>query len=180
MSYIIVGGEVILQGKSGYPGEITIDNELLIYGKSKIIDNDGHIAKISADGRILVDAQSVVIPVGATEAKVTEFKSVGATDYNSYYIIPTGKALYIQILEGGAEVGSLGNRVSLYYQPNGSATGEVLITLPIQVNGNSYIKTINWTCPDLGNGTRRIALRLHRNDGTPTRYIGGEWKGYYL
>ena len=137
MSYVIVGGEVIPQGKSGNLAEVTVDNELLINGKTKLIDIDNHIAKISADGRLLVDAQSVVIPSGAVEAKITTFQSVGTTDYNGYYTIPTGKQLYIQILEGCAEVASLGNRVSLYYQPNGSATGEVLITLPIQVNGLS-------------------------------------------
>lgn len=164
-------------GTSGNLLEINSDNEAK--GIVKLTDIDAHLAKISSDGRLLVDTVSVVIPEGATAIQETDFQSVGTTDYNKYYVIPSGTQLVIQILEGCGEFASLGNRVDLYYQPNGNATGEYRITVAIQVNGASYIKTVNWVCPDLGNGTRRIALRFHRNDGTPKRYIGGEWKGYY-
>ncbi|MFQ3675717.1 MAG: hypothetical protein SNJ64_04160 [Endomicrobiia bacterium] len=151
---------------------------MIINDSLLLIDNDGNIAKITPDGRLKVDTLAA-IPTAKTEVKITINTILSTTTpVNTYYVIPNGVRLTIVSLEGNTSVSAQGSSISLWYQPNGSSVGEIEITLNIQVNGNNYIKNINWTCPDLGNGIRRIALRRQRNDST-ARSVGAEWRGYY-
>lgn len=151
---------------------------LFLEGLMQLMGSSGNIAEVTADGRLKVDMTPVAPPDTTSVLESVNSVLANTTPVDTYYVIPTGEQLIIQTLEGNTSTSAQGSTISLWYQPNGSAAGEIQITLNIQVNGSNYIKSINWTCPALGNGTRRIALRRQRNDST-SRSVGAEWKGYY-
>lgn len=151
---------------------------LFLEGLTQLLGQSGYIAEVTNEGKLKVEATILTTPpAGKTLVVGNAYNAITATT-DTYYVIPNGATLVINYLEGGGVPSTQGSGVGLYYQPNGNATGEVMITVPIISNGVHYQKTIEWTCPSVGDGTRRIALRRIRYDSV-SRFVSAEWRGYY-
>lgn len=127
------------------------------------------------DGRLVVNS-AVSAPPNNTAVNVAEVSSMTGTQ-NSFYTIPNGEQLKIQRFSGGSEVATDGNKVELYWAPNGNTTGIVLVRVGY-VSGSNFEYGLDYNAPELGNGTRAILLRRVRLGGGSAE-IAGFWDGYY-
>lgn len=132
-------------------------------------------ASVDSSGRLQV-AIAATAPPSTTPVVRTLQQSTDTIPVDDNYTITNGKTLQLQSLLAGAELKTTagGSKVELYYDPNGNKTGMTLISA-LYVNGNSFQTDL--TEYYVGNGTRRIVLRIVGIYGTG-REIFGRWKGF--
>jgi hypothetical protein len=163
---------------------ITTDNKLKVeaYQPSgvtnivKIIDGEGngYLTKVDSTGRLLVSTQ-VVVPPNTTPVSVVYYSNVSGT-VDNFYVIPNGVNLRLTRFSAGAEVEqTAGQAIELYYAPNGTTTGIILLDI-IFASGNSDQHDLDDTFA--GNGTRSILIRRRRLSGG-SKLIYGKFGGYY-
>lgn len=141
--------------------------------KVKIWDGT-YNAEVSASGRLKVDIAPASAPPDTTPVSVTQYGAVAGTS-DTFYTIPNGETLYIQLFSGGASPAS-GSSIEIWYDPNGTGVGMTVIDV-IMSNGQSDQHNLNVSY--IGNGTRRILLRRTGLGSANARTIFGRWEGYY-
>ena len=152
-------------------------------GQSVEVDSNGRLiaavrglsgieADVTADGRLLV-SQLQTNPPSTTEIVRSEYISV-ATTYDNLYTITDGSTLVIQSLSAGCAASIEGSVVELWEDPNGDLSVLNYIYV-LFVNGHSDKHEMKKTF--IGDGTRRIVMRLKRLDGG-AKEVQGEWVGY--
>lgn len=112
-------------------------------------------------GEIDLTPAAVPTPVNKTSSSQSSIAAGGSVD--TTYVVTTGKVLTVTIFTGGGAATeatlahSNGQKVELFYDPNGNGTGMTLIDV-IYCNGSSS-KFIESFSTDSGNGTRSVRLR---------------------
>ena len=130
---------------------------------------------INSNGSINVTNVEVAAPVGATDVVVTGFGSVASTSgIDTYYVIPNGTTLSIQLLQAGAESSTGGSAVDLFHDPNGNLSSLTRI-LTLYVTGESTRATVDEQF--VGNGTARMVLRRRGFSGS-AREMFARFKGF--
>jgi len=147
----------------------TIEGQLFL-----LTDTAGHIANITANGRLKVSQEPPTPPSGMTAVIKTEYGNVIGRDDN-VYVIPNGETLVLQRLNGGGEQAKDGSVIELWYDPNGDTTGMTIIDV-IFCNGVSNQHDLNTAY--VGNGIRAIRMRRQRLSGG-SRRLFSRWEGYY-
>lgn len=129
-----------------------------------------------SDGRLLVSA-NVQSPPNKTAVSVLASSSTDSTSgVDEDYVIPTDKTVTIQSFSGGAEAGTGGSKVQLYYATDSNKTSPTLIA-SVYVNGGSASDPVAYTSP-AGTGSNRIFIRRTRFSATSAE-VYGKWNGYY-
>ena len=145
----------------------------IIEGDVVIRDTDGDAATVTA-GRLNA-SPAPVPPSGATATSQGYTGNVSGTD-DQFYTIPVGEQLYIQRFAGGGEFKGDGSKAELYWAPNGTTAGIVLIRVGY-VNGSNFEFNLDYTAPAVGDGTAAILTRRRRLSGG-TKEIAAFWDGF--
>ena len=146
----------------------------IIEGDVVVRDADGNAAGVTTDGRLSVSTAPNP-PTGATTVSQGYTGNVSGTD-NQFYTIPVGEQLYIQRFAGGGEFKGDGSKAELYWAPNGTTAGIVLIRVGY-VNGSNFEFNLDYTAPAVGDGTAAILTRRRRLSGG-TKEIAAFWDGF--
>lgn len=173
---VVTGGVNGSQGVGGLAANAAAvaGNPLLIGGVD--VSNLARRLLTTGDGRLYVSA-AVAPPAAATPVNTAATGSVSGTSDN-VYTIPNAANLVIQRFSGTAEVDtSGGNKIELYWDPNGTGTGMTLIRVAF-CGGNIFEFGLDYKAPLVGDGTRAIRMRRTRLSGGG-KEISGFWDGYY-
>lgn len=137
------------------------------------ITDGTNIAAVSSLGELKIEGLVTAVPPGNNPKDDTQLSNVTGT-VDSFYVITSGKTLTFLTTAAGSQTASGGNRISIYYDPNGDLSVLTLIAA-LYVNGNSSF--VNLNNKFLGDGIRRIVLRRTRLGGGASE-IFGSWQGY--
>lgn len=152
-----------------YQEQGSTDSARITYG--------GNVAQVDASGRLLVVAAPAVAPPSATAVSTTVWTSVAInTTVDTLYTITNGKTLYLQDFNGATSFTGSGGYCAeflLYEDPNGNLTNLRVLHV-IYLNGGNFVKVISDTL--VGNGTRRLLLRVTTNNAAAVLYR--QWRGY--
>ncbi len=147
---------------------VTTNNQ--IKAQVELVDKNGKVIEFTAGGEIPVSNPPPTAPAGTTPTEIAYYSTFTTLD-NQYYVIPNGYTLIIQQFEAYGSYDSVkGMRAELWWQPNGSDTGESIITV-IGINGMGSSRATGKT-KYVGDGTKRLALRtVVEGVGKRTRFI---------
>lgn len=154
----------------------------IVFGETNLIGKSGNIVEVSDSNELKVivstNSETPETKTGFTvQTALNDLNVSGNSTDETYYTIPTGETITIQTLRASCERSSGGSKVVLYYQPNGNTTNEELLSI-VYLNGSNFIDNIEWTAPEVGNGTRRLRISRTRLD-FGTREIYFKLRGYY-
>lgn len=145
-------------------------------GKVKIEDGagSGRVVAVDNANRLVVSANATIVPAASSPVSRQAVSALtGISD--DVYPIPNGQTLTISRFAGGAE-GNSGkvSKITLFYDPNGTGSGMVIIRL-MYVTGNNWEFTLDYQ--QVGNGTRAIRMRRERLDGAADE-VAAFWDGF--
>lgn len=182
--------EVRIRGESEYIADVTSGKRLMVEASFAagvstevvIKDSDGDYVDITPDQRMRVTT-APGYPTGTTRVTeggtVTVTKKGGTNTFN--WIIPNGQTFHLSKFEFGGYIpkdspNPIQCKCTLYYQPNGSSVGQVMVaTLYLQNMSDAFRDLAE---EYIGDGTKRMQLYVV-NQSNEDVEVTRLFRGYY-